>query len=116
MTGFLARLFGGGLLDQLAKAYQARHDAQSERDRIAADIKIARIQSLHGRGRLFDLLVFLAGFPLVVHLGCVALVSAFPHWFPGWTVHALPAPMNEWQGQIILSLFGLSAVARVLRR
>lgn len=28
----------------------------------------------------------------------------------GWTVHTLPAPMNQWQGTIILSLFGLSAV------
>jgi hypothetical protein len=48
------------------------------------------------------------------HVAAVVIASTFPAL--GWTVHALPAPMNEWQGHIILSLFGLAAVARVFRR
>lgn len=116
MIRWLARLARSGLADRLAVAFAARQSAETEQDRIAAEIEIERIRSLQGRGRLFDLLVFLAGLPLVLHMGCVALVSAVPGWFPGWTVHALPAPMDEWQGQIILSLFGLAGLARVLRR
>ena len=116
VIALIARFLGSGLFDRLADAMAARQNAQTEQERIAAEIEIARIRSVQGRGRLFDLLVFLAGLPLVLHLGCVALVSAVPGWFPGWTVHALPAPMDDWQGQIILSLFGLAGLARVLRR
>lgn len=116
MLTWIVRKLGGDLLGRLAEAMTARQNAQTEQQRIAAEVEIARIQSLQGRGCLFELLVFLAGLPLVLHLGCVALVSAVPQRFPGWVVHKLPAPMDDWQGQIILSLFGLSALSRVLRR
>lgn len=116
MLGRVLRILGGDLIGRLAEAFTARQNAETEQERIAAEVEIARIRSLQGRGRLFEVLVFLAGLPLVLHMGCVALVSAVPGWFPGWTVHALPAPMDDWQGQIILSLFGLSALNRVLRR
>lgn len=116
MIAALMRFLGGRTVDRLADAFTARQNAATESERIAAEVEIERIRSLQGRGVLFELLVFLAGLPLVLHMGCVALVSAVPGWFPGWTVHALPSPMNEWQGQVILSLFGLSALSRVLRR
>lgn len=103
-------------ITKLAQAFEARQNAETEKDRIAAEVEIARIQSTQNRGSLIDLLAFLAGLPLVLHLGCVALVSAFPGTFPDWTVHALPGPMDEWQGEIILALFGLSAVSRFSRR
>lgn len=113
---WLIRLFGGGLIDRLAEAFTARQNAATEQERIAAGVEIERIRMVQGRGKLFDLLVFLAGLPLVLHLACVAVDSAFPGLFPGWVVHKLPAPMDEWQGTIILSLFGLSGLSRVMRR
>lgn len=120
----LARWGAGRLLKHLLKAYGDQQDATTERERIAADVKIkaieAEIASQQSANEVrratagqweMRLIVFLVGFPVAAHFACVCLVSAFPGAFPGWTVHALPAPMNEWQAQIILSLFGLKAVA-----
>lgn len=103
----------GNVAQSLADAYAARHNATTEQERIAAEVTIARIEATRNRGRLFDWLVFIVALPLALHVGAVAFVSAFPA--IGWTVHALPPPMNDWQGQILLSLFGLSAVVRVVR-
>ncbi|MFY0682833.1 MAG: hypothetical protein JXR13_19880 [Thalassovita sp.] len=115
MMALLSKLLTGGLIDQLSRANTARHRAETEQERIEAEVQIARIQATQNRGSLMDLLAFIAGLPVALLLGCVALVSAFPGAFPDWTVLALPAPMNEWQGRIILGLFGLSAVGRLRR-
>jgi len=110
---WLLRLFGGGLPEQLRLAYQARLNAANDADRIAADTEIARLQNRLARSdnRALQWAVALIAFAVGGHLAAVAFVSAFPFW--GWTVHALPYPMNEWQGQIVLGLFGLSAIMRL---
>lgn len=109
---WLLRLFGGGLADQLRRAYEAKLAAETDADRIAADVEIARITNRLARSdnRALQWAIALIAFAMGGHLAAVAFVSAFPFW--GWTVHALPAPMNEWQGQIVLGLFGLSALMR----
>lgn len=113
---WILSLLGGGLPDQLRRAYEAKLAAANDADRIAAEVDIARLQSrLADRGnRGLQLAIALIAFAMGGHLAAVAFVSAFPFW--GWTVHALPYPMNEWQGQIILGLFGLSAVLRFGRK
>lgn len=116
MIGLLAKLLGSGVADQLRRAYEARLTAQNDEARVAADVQIARLQARLAQpgNRLLQLAIGLAALAVCGHLAAVAFVSAFPFW--GWTVHALPAPMNEWQREIILGLFGLSGVAMVLRR
>lgn len=137
MIGILGRwLLGGGVSaigDQLRRAYQAKLDAQNDSERIAADIEIKRLEAelaAHSEAVSIRkatvgqwemrLIVFMAGFPPAAHFAAVCLDSALPGLFPGWTVHALPPPMDQWQGSIILSLFGLAAVklgaAAVMRR
>lgn len=116
LVSLAGRLVAGGAIDRLSDAYRARHDAQTERDRIAAEVEIARIESARGRGVIYDLLCCAAAAPLIFHLACVALVSALPGTFEGWVVHALPAPMNDWQGQIILGLFGLRFMRGLIER
>lgn len=122
----LAWLTGRGaraLLKQLAGAVADRENAATEQARIAAHERVEIIKAELESQRVaaevrkatagqweMRLIVFAAGFPAAAHFACVCLVSAFPGTFPGWTVHALPAPMDQWQGSIILSLFGLSAV------
>lgn len=115
MIRLLTSIFGGGLLDRLADAYKARSDAQTERDRIAAEVEIARLQHRLATSDNPGLRIAIAviGLSMAGHLALVAFVSAVPQ--IGWTVHALPPPMNEWQAQIVLSLFGLSAVNRIFR-
>lgn len=120
---WLLSLLTGGLPDQIRRAYEAKLRAQNDTDRLIADSEIkvleaARLNRLATPDNpLVKLAVGLAAIGVCGHLFLVCFVSAFPFW--GWTVHALPAPMNQWQGQIILGLFGLASVgsiARILKR
>lgn len=120
MIRFLASLLGGGIPDQLRRAYEAKLAAANDADRLVAESTIRALEVAQAN-RLATpdnwgvrLGIGLVAVALCGHVAAVAVASTFPGL--GWTVHALPAPMNEWQGTIILSLFGLSAVARVFRR
>lgn len=120
MMRFLTALFGGGLADQLRRAYEAKLAAETDAERLAVETQIRALEiaqanrlattdNLGVRWAIGIVAVALCG-----HVACVVIASALPSL--GWTVHALPAPMNEWQGTIILSLFGLSAIRSVFRR
>ena len=121
--GWITRLLGGGLADKLLRAYEARENAKSEADRLAAEstiraLEIAQANRLATSDNMgVKVAVGLAAVGVCGHLAAVCFVSAFPMF--GWTVHALPAPMNDWQREIVLGLFGLAgvgAVAKVFRR
>lgn len=124
MIGLLksaASLFlGSGIPDQLRRAYEAKLAAQNDSDRLAAEstikaLEIAQANRLATTDNFgVRLAIGIVAVALCAHVAAVVVASTFPTL--GWTVHALPAPMNEWQGTIILSLFGLSAVAKVFRR
>jgi len=100
---------------QLAKWLQRREDAKTDAERAAADVQIEAL-----RGRLasrdnvgLQWAVAIVAVAMAAHIAAVVFVSAVPAL--GWTVHALPYPMNEWQGSIVMSMFGLAAVGRFLR-
>ncbi len=123
MIRLLTSIFGGGLAGQIRAAYEAKLNAANNADKLRLDAHISQLEAVRdfrlataGNWEM-RLLVILAGVPATVHFGLVAFVSAFPS--VGWTVHALPPPMSDYQGAIILSLFGLSAaklVAGAFRR
>jgi len=105
----------GSVTSQLAKAYTARENAKTDADKIAADVQI---EALRGRLASKDNLglqwaVAIVAVAMAVHIAAVVVVSMIPAL--GWTIHALPYPMNEWQGSIIMSMFGLAAVGRFFR-
>lgn len=116
MIARLLALLGGGLADQLRRAYEARLAAENDADRVAADIEIARLNARLARADNPGLqwAIGIIALAMAGHLAAVVVASTFP--VLGWVVHRLPAPMDAWQGQIILGLFGLSAVARMVRR
>lgn len=116
----LTRLLGGGLADQLRRAYEAKLNAQNDADRLAAETQIEAIKVAQ-QNRLATAdnpgvrwAIGIVALALCGHVAAVVVASTFPAL--GWTVHALPPPMNDWQGTVILSLFGLSAWARLFRR
>jgi hypothetical protein len=45
VIAFLARLLGRGLAKEIARAYRSRQDAQTEQERIAAEVTIARLEA-----------------------------------------------------------------------
>jgi len=100
---------------KLAAAYVAREQATTDADRAAADVQIkaleTKLASKDNPGLQWA--VAIVAMAMAVHIALVVLVSAVP-WL-GWTVYALPAPMNEWQGSIVLSMFGVAAVSRFMR-
>ncbi len=56
-------------------------------------------------------LTFLIALPFVVHLNLVGLDTSFSL---GWGISAFPEPFDEWEGNILLSFFGVYAVSRGL--
>ena len=121
IAGLFRLLTGaGGIGDQLRRAYEAKLNAANDADRLTAESTIRALEIAQAN-RLATSdnagvrsAIGIVALALCGHVAAVVIASTFPAL--GWTVHALPAPMNQWQGTIILSLFGLSAVARVFRR
>jgi hypothetical protein len=100
---------------RLADAYMARETAKTDGDRIAADVQIKALETkLASRDNpALQWACGIVAVAMAVHIALVVMVSCLP-WL-GWTIHALPAPMNEWQGSIILSMFGVAAVGKFFR-
>ena len=128
--GRLLSLLGGGafraLTGQLQQAFAAYEAAQTDATRQAAQVEIQRLQGLIAMQQQaanirlatagqweMRLLVFLAGIGPVLHYLAVCTVSTWPGYFKGWTVLALPAPMDQWEGYVILSFFGLGAINKI---
>jgi len=103
------------ILTRLANAYTARETATTDATRAVADVQIKALETkLASRDNpALQWAVGIVAVAMSVHIALVVLVSCVP-WL-GWTIHALPAPMNEWQGSIILSMFGVAAVGKFFR-
>lgn len=120
MNRFLTSFLTGGLPEQIRRAYEAKLNAANDADRLTAESQIRaleiaqanRLATADNAGVRWA--IGIVALALCGHVAAVVVASTFPGL--GWTVHALPAPMNEWEGTIILSLFGLSAVKSIFRR
>lgn len=111
MIGSLIKWITGGFLDRALKSVDKYVDAQTDRDRIKADV----VQSYYSNRASwmqaggFWLLLMLA-VPTAIHYGAVVAYSIL--WCAGcaypqtWTIAALPGVMAEFQGWIILACIG----------
>jgi len=120
MIATLLKLLGGGLLGRVLDTVDAKIAAETDREAVKAEI----IKE-HYRGRAdwmraggFWLMLAFAG-PLALWHAAVVIYSIL--WCAGcaypqeWTVAALPSPLDEWAGIIIVSIFGVLGVSRVTR-
>ena len=107
----------GGLL----KAWESKLKADSDEKKLIADAAIADInRQIEARREATEIRKATAGFwemrvatalaawPLTLHLALVTLDTMLTS--VHWGIPRLPAPMDEWQAAIILSLFGLQGV------
>lgn len=121
--GFLAwlgRLITGGALDRVLDTVDKKTEAGTERNKLRADVIQTHIRhrgDFMRSGGFVLMLLFalpLAGWHgLVIYdsgLGCADCLLA-----NDWTVAALPAPLDEWAGLIIVSIFGVVGVDRIRR-
>ena len=109
----------GGVLDRALSTVDKYVAAQTDREAIKAEIVRAHLTTRADfmRAGGFTLMLLFA-LPLAFWHGAVAVYSVF--WCAGcafpqpWTIAALPAPLDEWAGIIIVSIFGVVGVDRVL--
>lgn len=110
MFGLVAKAGGallgwltGGTLDRLLDSVDHRIDNDTERDRIKAGIVETQLKAqaslLTGRTWWFQLFFVV---PLGIWFSLVIADSIF-HFT--WNVAALPAPLDQWAGWIVSSLF-----------
>jgi hypothetical protein len=121
LLAWLGKLITGGALDRVLETVNQKTEASVERDKLRADIVLEHYRTrgdyMRSGGFVLMLLfaVPLAGWhALVIYdsaLGCADCVLANT-----WTVAALPAPLDEWAGWIVLSIFGVIGVDRIGRK
>jgi hypothetical protein len=120
----LVSLIGGPLVSSLLKGYRAKLEAANTSERLAADLAIKDIEAgIAARAHASEirmatagfwemrLLTFAIAFPFVSHLWAVWLDTQFRL---GWGIPRFPEPMNEWQGAILLSFFGIYTLGKAM--
>ena len=121
----LVSLVGGPIVSSLLKGYRAKLDAANASDRIAADLAIREIEAgIEARKRAHELRLATSGFwemrlltfaialPFVAHLWAVWLDTQFRL---GWKIPKFPEPIDEWQGAILLSFFGIYTLGKAVQ-
>jgi hypothetical protein len=121
----LTSLIGGPIVSSLLKGYRARLAAGNTSERVAAELAISEIEAgMEARKRAHELrlatsgfwemrlLTFAIAFPFVAHLWAVWLDTQFRL---GWKIPKFPEPMDEWQGAILLSFFGIYTLGKTVQ-
>lgn len=114
---FVAGFFGGGALDRVLATVDKKIKADTDREKLKSEIVRAHYRNradwMRSGGFTLSLLFAM---PLALWFGSVVLYSVF--WcaacaYPQtWVIAALPAPLDEWAGMIIISVFGVIGVSR----
>lgn len=111
--GWLLKIASSGVIDKITGYLTARSaDATTQHSddaKAATQIVVAQMQAevdtrkvqAEQAGKHGWLVTFLA-LPFGLHVWAIVLDSIF---HLGWKVAALPSPMDNWEGQIILSFF-----------
>lgn len=114
---FIGSWLTSGVLDRVLDTVDRKVQSETDREKIKGDIIQAhyRTRADWMRAGGFWLCAMFA-FPLAVWFAAVCVYSilwcagcAYPQ---GWTIAALPAPLDDWAGGIIISIFGVIGVSR----
>lgn len=111
----------GGVLDRVLSTVDRQIEAQTDREALKRDLIVEhyRTRSDWMRAGGFWLMLIFA-VPLALWWGAVLLYSIF--WCRGciwpqpWSVAALPAPLDEWAGLIVVAIFGVIGLERMKGR
>ncbi|WP_412507541.1 hypothetical protein [Roseovarius sp. SYSU LYC5161] len=120
MIGAVMKWLTRGVLDRVLSTVDKKLDAETDRERIKGEIIKEHYRSRGDwmrAGGFWLMLAFAA--PLAAWWSAILAYSIF--WcadcvFPQeWSIAALPAPLDEWAGLIVLSIFGVLGVDRIKR-
>jgi hypothetical protein len=118
MIAALLQWMSSGVLDRVLDTVDRRIEAETDREAVKGEIikEAYRQRADYMNAGGFTLMLAFA-VPLAFWFAAVCLYSilwcqgcAFPQ---GWTIAALPAPLDEWAGIIIVSIFGVMGVSRL---
>lgn len=109
-----------GVLDRVLSTVDKQIDAQTDREKLKSDIIKEYYRSRTDYMRAGGLWLMLAfAVPLAFWWSAVLVYSvmwcagcAFPQ---SWTVAALPSPLDEWAGLIVMAIFGVLGVQQFRR-
>lgn len=114
---WIINLLTGGVLDRVLDTVDRRVTAQTDRDKLKADIISEHYRTradFMKAGGFWLMLIF--ALPLAFWWAAVLVYSVF--WcancmFPQpWSIAALPAPLDQWAGAIVLAIFGVLGLSR----
>ena len=113
--GFLVRFLGDGILSRVVGYLEKKQDADTARDGNARDVAVEALKAeIAARQAAAEIVKAEQGwwvtamirpafaYPLALWWAAVIFDSIF-HF--GWKIAALPAPLSEWAGWIVLSFF-----------
>jgi hypothetical protein len=110
----------GELLDRALDTVDRKIAAETDREKIKADLIVEHYRQRADFMRAGGLwLMLLFAVPLAFWWGAVLVYSvlwcagcAYPQ---GWTIAALPPPLDQWAGLIVVAIFGVLGVDRLRR-
>ena len=121
MIRALLKWLTGGALDRILDTVDRKVAAETDREAIKGEIikqhYATRADYMQAGGFVLMLIFAL---PLAFWFGAVCLYSVF--WCAGcahpqeWVIAALPPPLDEWAGAVIVSIFGVYGVTRFVGR
>lgn len=117
MLGFLTKLFGGGLLDRVLDTVDRKVQSETDREKLRSEVVREHLRSRPGFMQAGGfVLMLLFAIPLAFWFTAVAVYSVL--WCAGcaypqdWTIAALPPPLDEWAGAIIIAIFGVPVLSK----
>lgn len=110
----------GGALDRILVTVDRKIAAETDREALKAQVILEhyRTRADYMRAGGFWLMLLFAA-PLAVWWAAVIVYSVL--WCAGcaypqdWTIAALPRPLDDWAGLIVMSLFGVIGIDRLRR-
>lgn len=111
----------GGVLDRALDVVERRVANEADRERLKAEVIKTHLETRTEwmrAGGFYLMLMFAV--PLAFWFSAVVVYSvlwcANCVWPQDWSVAALPPPLDEWAGGIILSIFGVVGLSRIGRK
>ena len=120
MIGLVLRWLTGGALDRVLSTVDKRISAGTDREKLKADVirEHYRTRADFMRAGGFWLMLLFA-LPLAFWWAAVLVYSVFwcaaCAWPQAWSIAALPAPLDEWAGLIVMAIFGVLGIDRLRR-
>ena len=117
---WILNFLSGGLIDRVLDTVDRKLTNEVDKERLKADLLREHLKTRgdYMKAGGFWLMVMFA-VPLAVWYAMVIYDSAFGCptcvWPNTWSVAALPPPLNEWAGLIVMSIFGVVGLTRLSR-